>query len=109
MVEAARPEVRLLMDERRYLSPDEIQRAIIKPSGVPRVLALLPIGHTETRIACRTWAEAYKILSYCTPELQRRLSVRCRPSTFNGVALNKAEMARLAQAELAQIPLPSRP
>ena len=103
-VEAARPEVRLRMDAKRRLTPDEIQQAIIKPSGVSRVLALLPVDQTETRIACRTWADAFKILSHCTPELQRRLSVRCRPSTYNGVTLTKAEMARLAHAETAPTP-----
>ena len=33
-------------------------------------------GQSEVRIACRGWIDAYRILSYCTPALQRRLSLR---------------------------------
>ena len=34
-----------------------------------------------------------------TPEVQRRLSLRCRPAVLDGVQLTRAQMARLAQSE----------
>ncbi|KAL1507475.1 hypothetical protein AB1Y20_008311 [Prymnesium parvum] len=54
--DAARPEVRLIMDEKRTLSPHEIMQEVVKPAGVARVLTFLSVGSTEMRIACRSWA-----------------------------------------------------
>ncbi|KAL3899998.1 MAG: hypothetical protein SGPRY_012542, partial [Prymnesium sp.] len=54
--ETVRPEVRFITHESKCLSPSDIMQGIVKPAGVSRVLAFLPVGQTETRIACRSWA-----------------------------------------------------
>ena len=57
------------------------------------------MGPSESRVACRTWREAYQVLNYCTPDVQRELGLRCKPALLDGVQLTRTQMARLAQSE----------
>ena len=93
------PEVRLIIDGDRYVGPEEVRRAIIQPAGVQGALTVVPCGPGESRVVCRSWSEAYQILTYCTAEVQRRVGVRCRPAVIDGISLTRTQVARLAQAE----------
>lgn len=48
-------QVRVLMDSGNYLTPEEIQHSVIKPSGVQRVLAILPLGIIHTSYISSPW------------------------------------------------------
>jgi hypothetical protein len=93
------PEVRLAFDGGSYKTPDELHRGLVQPAGVHGVLAIVATGPSESRVACRSWTEAYKLLTYCTSEVQRSLGLRCKPAEIEGVALTRTQMARLAQSE----------
>lgn len=87
------------MESSRYKSPDEIHEQLLKPAGVGGVLAVIATGPAESRVACRSWSEAYRLLTYCTADVQRKLGLRCKPATIEGVPLTRTQMARLAQSE----------
>jgi len=96
---AHQPEVRLHFDGARYLSPEEVHDSLLRPAGVSGVLAVIAVGPNESRVPCRSWSEAYRLLSYCTTDVQRHLGLRCRPACVEGVQLTRTQMARLAQSE----------
>jgi hypothetical protein len=100
------PEVRLLMDQGNYISPGEIHRSLLAPIGISGTLAVVAVGPCESRIVCRTWGEAYRVLNFCTAELQRRLGVRVRPAVVGGVAMTRTQLARLANTEPPLAPHP---
>ena len=81
------------------MSPDEVHRALLAPAGVSGALAVIAVGARESRVVCRTWSEAYRLLTHCTADVQRRLGLRCRPACIDGVPLTRTQMARLAQAD----------
>ena len=93
------PEVRLHVEGDKYVSPAEVHAQLLQPAGVGGALAVIAVSSNESRVACRTWSEAYKLLSYCTADVQRRLGLRCRPACIDGVPLTRTQMARLAQAD----------
>lgn len=99
------PEVRLVMEPGTYKAPDELHRELVRPAGVHGVLAIMATAPSESRVACRSWTEAYKLLTYCTSEVQRKLGLRCRPAEIEGVALTRTQMAQLAQSEGPPDPL----
>ena len=68
-------------------------------------LAVAAVGARETRVSFYSWEDAYRVLSFCTPELHREIGVRCRPGIASGVQLTKTEMARLAQARRRRLGL----
>ena len=83
-----------------YLSPDELRTKLIRPAGVHGALAVVALGPRESKICCRSWSEAYRILTHCTGEVQRAIGVRCKPAcSADGIALTRTQMARLAQSE----------
>ena len=81
------------------MPPDEVHKLLVQPAGVKGALAVISCGAGESRVACRTWTEAYQLLSYCTSDVQRRIGLRCRPAIIEGVALTRTQVARLAQGE----------
>ena len=98
--EPHQPEVRLIMDSDNYMAPAEVHRALLNPAGLGGgALAVIAVSPSESRVAFRTWADAYALLTYCTSEVQRKLRVRTRPAVIEGVQLTRTQMARLAQSE----------
>ena len=93
------PEVRLHFEGDRYMPPQEVHTQLLGPAGVSGVLAVVAVSPRESRVPCRTWAEAYSLLSYCTADVQRKLGLKCRPACVEGVQLTRTQMARLAQSE----------
>jgi len=87
------------MEGGSYLSPEEVHASLLTPAGLTGIVAVIAVSPTESRIACRTWKEAYRLLTYCTADIQRRLGVRCRPAVLDGVQLTRTQVARLAQSE----------
>lgn len=81
------------------MSPEEVHQRLLHPAGLDGIIAVIAVSPSQSRIACRTWREAYALLTYCTPEVQRRLSLRIRPAVLDGVPLTRTQMARLAQNE----------
>ena len=111
---AHQPEVRLHFESGVALSPEEVHAMLLQPAGVALkpgarpsgahhasdgVLAVISVGLAESRVACRSWREAYQLLTYVTPEVQRQLGIRCRPAVLDGVPLTRTQMCRLAQSE----------
>ena len=43
----------------------------IKPAGLAGSIAVIAVGPSESKGACRSWREAYQLLTYCTPKVQR--------------------------------------
>ena len=96
------------------MSPEDVHSLLLQPAGVAQapgarplglsehrdgVLAVIGVGPSESRVACRSWREAYQLLTFVTPDVQRRLGVRCRPAVLDGVPLTRTQMCRLAQSE----------
>ena len=100
-VKAAAPciQVRLIVEPHVFLTPQQIHEYVLQPAGAGRALAIAAVGARETRVTFRSWADAYRVLCYCSPELQSDLGLRCRPGLAMGVQMTKSEMAKLAQAE----------
>ena len=96
------PEVRMYVDPDRYMTPSELEAAVIHPAGVRRVVAVVAVGARESRVALHSWSDAYAVLCYCEREGQRRVGVRCRPGIVDGVPLTKMQMGRLAKVEQDQ-------
>lgn len=92
-------QVRLILEPHVFLSPQQIHELVLAPAGAGHALAIAAVGARETRVTFRSWEEAYRVLCYCSPELQNDLGLRCRPGLASGVQMTKTEMARLAQAE----------
>ena len=92
----------MYVDPDRYMTPSELEAAVIHPAGVRRVVAVVAVGARESRVAMHSWSDAYAVLCYCEREGQRRVGVRCRPGIVDGVPLTKMQMGRLAKVEQDQ-------
>ena len=91
----------MYVDPDRYMTPSELEAAVIHPAGVRRVVAVVAVGARESRVALHSWSDAYAVLLLrARGAAPRRRALP--PGIVDGVPLTKMQMGRLAKVEQDQ-------